>query len=223
METFDFWRELKKNWNLIIRYPQILLVTLIPSLAIAASNYLTWQGRLAWVSIFFREAGSAILLIVGVFLSFIALSLITAIAWDYRYRDVIDLRRAWRIVQKRLPDIVMVSLIMGFLEGFFAIWFVFLGLVFAFLLLFTIPLTVVEGDNPFSAIRNSFHLVSENLGECFTFFIIALFFLLIGYLLFWLLGFLGIVGLILNTVVGGLILAYISLLLSSFYFSLTRF
>ena len=106
----------------------------------------------------------------------------------------------------------MVSLIMGFIEGFFAIWFMFLGLVFAFLLLFTIPLTVVEGDNPFSAIRNSFHLVSENLGECFTFFIIALFFLLIGYLLFWLLGFLGIAGLILNTVVGALILAYASLL-----------
>lgn len=223
METFDFWRELKKNWNLIIRYPQIILVTLIPSLLIATSNYLTWQGSLTWVSAFFQEAGSAILLILGVFLSFIALSLVIAIAWDYRYRDVIDLRRAWRIVQKRLPDIVMVSLIMGFIEGFFAIWFMFLGLVFAFLLLFTIPLTVVEGDNPFSAIRNSFHLVSENLGECFTFFIIALFFLLIGYLLFWLLGFLGIAGLILNTVVGALILAYASLLLSSFYFSLTRF
>ena len=223
METFDFWRELKKNWNLIIRYPQIILVTLIPSLLIATSNYLTWQGSLTWVSVFFQEAGSAVLLILGVFLSFIALSLVIAIAWDYRYRDVIDLRRAWRIVQKRLPDIVMVSLIMGFIEGFFAIWFMFLGLVFAFLLLFTIPLTVVEGDNPFSAIRNSFHLVSENLGECFTFFIIALFFLLIGYLLFWLLGFLGIVGLILNTVVGALILAYASLLLSSFYFSLTRF
>ena len=176
METFDFWRELKKNWNLIIRYPQIILVTLIPSLLIATSNYLTWQGSLTWVSVFFQEAGSAILLILGVFLSFIALSLVIAIAWDYRYRDVIDLRRAWRIVQKRLPDIVMVSLIMGFIEGFFAIWFMFLGLVFAFLLLFTIPLTVVEGDNPFSAIRNSFHLVSENLGECFTFFIIALFF-----------------------------------------------
>ena len=223
METFDFWRELKKNWNLIIRYPQIILVTLIPSLLIATSNYLTRQGSLTWVSVFFQEAGSAILLILGVFLSFIALSLVIAIAWDYRYRDVIDLRRAWRIVQKRLPDIVMVSLIMGFIEGFFAIWFMFLGLVFAFLLLFTIPLTVVEGDNPFSAIRNSFHLVSENLGECFTFFIIALFFLLIGYLLFWLLGFLGIAGLILNTVVGALILAYASLLLSSFYFSLTRF
>ena len=223
METFDFWRELKKNWNLIIRYPQIILVTLIPSLLIATSYYLTRQGSLTWVSVFFQEAGSAILLILGVFLSFIALSLVIAIAWDYRYRDVIDLRRAWRIVQKRLPDIVMVSLIMGFIEGFFAIWFMFLGLVFAFLLLFTIPLTVVEGDNPFSAIRNSFHLVSENLGECFTFFIIALFFLLIGYLLFWLLGFLGIAGLILNTVVGALILAYASLLLSSFYFSLTRF
>ena len=38
METFDFWRELKKNWNLIIRYPQIILVTLIPSLLIATSN-----------------------------------------------------------------------------------------------------------------------------------------------------------------------------------------
>ena len=82
METFDFWRELKKNWNLIIRYPQIILVTLIPSLLIATSNYLTWQGSLTWVSVFFQEAGSAILLILGVFLSFIALSLVIAIAWD---------------------------------------------------------------------------------------------------------------------------------------------
>jgi hypothetical protein len=167
--------------------------------------------------------GSAILLILGVFLGFIALSFIVAIAWDYRYRDTVDLLRAWRIIQKRLPDIVMVSLIMGFLEGFFTIWFVFLGFLLAFLLLFVIPLTVVDGDNPFSAIRNSFHLVSENLGECFTFFILLLFFFLIGYLLFWLLGFLGIVGLILNTIIGGILLSYVSLLLSSFYFSLTRF
>ncbi|MDI3542622.1 MAG: hypothetical protein PWP57_225 [Candidatus Atribacteria bacterium] len=223
METFDFWRELKKNWNLIFSYPQILLVALVPSLAIATSNYLAWQGRLAWVSVFFRGVGSAILLILGVFLGFIALSFIVAIAWDYRYRDTVDLLRAWRIIQKRLPDIVMVSLIMGFLEGFFTIWFVFLGFLLAFLLLFVIPLTVVDGDNPFSAIRNSFHLVSENLGECFTFFILLLFFFLIGYLLFWLLGFLGIVGLILNTIIGGILLSYVSLLLSSFYFSLTRF
>jgi len=223
METFDFWRELKKNWNLIVHYPQILLITIIPSLAIATSNYLTWQGRLAWVSVFLQGIGSAILLILGVFLGFIALSFIVAIAWDYRYRDIVDLHRAWRIIQKRLPDIAMVSLIMGFLEAFFAIWFVFLGFLLAFLLLFVIPLTVVEGDNPFSAIRNSFHLVSENLGECFTFFILLLFFFLIGYLLLWLLGFLGIVGLILNTIIGGILLSYVSLLLSSFYFSLTRF
>ncbi|HPU08548.1 MAG TPA: hypothetical protein PLJ96_02360 [Candidatus Atribacteria bacterium] len=223
METFDFWQELKKSWNLIVNHPQIILVTLIPSLLIAISNYLTWQGHLAWISIFFQEAGSLILLILGIFLSFIALALITAIVWDYRYQGAVDLRRAWKIVQKRLPDVAMVSLIMGFLGGFFAAWFLFLGLLLAFLLLFTIPLTVVEGDNPFSAIRNSFHLVTENPGECFTFFILLLFFLLVGYLLFWLLGFLGIAGLVLNTITGGIILAYVFLLLSSFYFYLTRF
>ena len=43
METFDFWQELKKAGTLIVNHPQIILVTLIPSLRIAISNYLTWK------------------------------------------------------------------------------------------------------------------------------------------------------------------------------------
>ncbi|MCX7730871.1 MAG: hypothetical protein N2205_06615, partial [Candidatus Caldatribacterium sp.] len=80
-----------------------------------------------------------------------------------------------------------------------------------------------DRDDPFTAIRKSFQLVMENLGECFTFTVLALFLLVVGYLLFWLFGFATFAGIAINTVLGGGILAYLSVFLSRFYLGLSRF
>jgi len=52
---------------------------------------------------------------------------------------------------------------------------------------------------------------------------VALFFLVVGYLLFWAFGFLSLAGVAINTLLGGGILAYLSVFLNRLYLGLSRF
>ncbi|MBC7218202.1 MAG: hypothetical protein H5U36_08735 [Candidatus Caldatribacterium sp.] len=223
MGTVDLWREMRKSFDLLARYPQILLATFPSAFLVSVANFLVWDRRFSRITLLFQWGGGMLLVLSGFFLALLALGFITFLLWDLEVRGEIRFRRALFMFSKRFHEILFAALVVGFLVGFFSFWFVFPGLVFGFLLMFTIPAVVVEGDDPFSAIRRSFHLTMENLGECFTFTVLALFLLVMGYLLFWVFGFASLAGIALNTLLGGGILAYLSVLLGRFYFGLSRF
>lgn len=66
-------------------------------------------------------------------------------------------------------------------------------------------------------------MVYENLAEVFAFFILSLSLLIIGYLLTWLIRLIPIVGIFINILFIAFLLAYIGILLTRFYLSLTRY
>ena len=66
-------------------------------------------------------------------------------------------------------------------------------------------------------------MVYENLAEVFAFFILALALLVIGYFLVWLIRFIPLVGFLIDIVFITYLLAYIGILLTRFYLSLTRY
>ncbi len=223
MGTVDLWREMRKSVDLLMRYPQIILAAFPSAFLVSVANFLVWDRRFSRITFFFQWGTSILLVLCGFFLALLTLGFITFLFWDFEVRGEIRFRRSLRMFSRRFYEIFFAALIVGFLVGFFSFWFFLPGLVFGFLLMFTIPAVVVEGDDPFGAIRRSFHLVIENLGECFTFTVLALFLLVIGYLLFWIFGFASLVGIAINTILGGAILAYLSVLLSRFYLGLSRF
>lgn len=223
MTYFNFWYELKASFDFFSRNPEIIVPALPASFCMAMANHLVWRRSLSWITAFFQWGASVVFVILGIFLGFLAVGFIVIMTWDATHRERVSLLRAWRIGFPRFGEIVIASLIVGFLVGFFSIFFLFPGLFLGFLLMFVLPAVIVEREDPFSAIRHSFQLSLENLGECFTFLVLALFLGVVGYLLFWLFGFVSLVGVAINTLVGGLILAYVSVLLTRFYLSLTRF
>lgn len=223
MGTVDLWREMRKSVDLLAQYPQIILAAFPSAFLVSTANFLVWDRRFSRITFLFQWGTSILLVLCGFFLALLALGFITFLFWDFEVRGEIRFQRAFSMFSRRFYEIFFAALIVGFLVGFFSFWFFLPGLVFGFLLMFTIPAVVVEGDDPFGAIRRSFHLVIENLGECFTFTVLALFFLVVGYLLFWIFGFASLVGIAINTVLGGTILAYLSVLLSRFYLGLSRF
>lgn len=223
MRNFDFWFEIKHAWYFLVRYPRAILIPLLPALLFALANFLSGRGQLGWVASFLRSGFSAILLLIGAVVAFLSLAFLIALIWDYQHRGTIDFSYSWRIITGRWQDVLIVSLIVGFLVAFFSLWFIFPGLLLAFLLMFALPATVIEGYDPFASISSSFRLAVENVGECFTFFIICLFFLLIGYLVVWLLSFIPVAGVILNTIFLAGLITYLSALLTRFYLSLTRY
>ncbi|MEN3184853.1 MAG: hypothetical protein ABDK93_07675 [Atribacterota bacterium] len=223
MGTVDLWREMRKSLDLLTRYPQMLLATFPSAFLVSLASFLVWDRRLSRITLLFQWGTGILLVLCGFLLALLALGFITFLSWDFEVRGEMRWQRAFLLFSRRFSEIFFAALIVGFLVGFFSLWFIFPGLLFGFLLMFTIPAVVVEGDDPFAAIRRSFHLTMENLGECFTFAVLALFLLVVGYLLFWVFGFAAFAGIAINTVLGGGILAYLAVLLSRFYLGLSRF
>lgn len=223
MGTLDLWREMRKSLDALLRYPQMILIALPSAFLVSTANFLVWDRKFSRITLFFQWGISILLVLLGLFLALLAVGFITLLFWSSETRGEASLYRTFRAFSRRFSEILFASLIVGFLVGFFSFWFFLPGLLFGFLLMFTIPAVIIEGDDPFSGIRRSFQLVMENLGECFTFTVVALFFLVVGYLLFWVFGFASFLGIALNTILGGIILAYLSVLLSRLYFGLSRF
>lgn len=223
MGTVDLWREMRKSLDFLTRYPHILLATLPPAFLVSVANFLVWDRSFSRTPLLFQWGRSVLLVLCGFFLALLASGFITFLLWDLEVRGELRFQRALSMFSRRFQEVFFAALLVSFLVGFFSFWFFFPGLVFGFLLMFTIPAVVVEGEDPFSAIRRSFHLVIENLGECFTFTVLALFLLVVGYLLFWVFGFASFAGIVINTFLGGGILAYLLVFLSRFYLGLSRF
>jgi len=220
---FNFWHELQWSLQFLSRNPGTILPALPPAFLMAVANHFVWKRSLTWITAFFQWGVSVVFVILGILLGFLALGFIVVMTWDAEHRERVNFGRAWRIGAPRFFEIFIASLIVGFLVSFFSVFFVFPGLLLGFLLMFVLPVVVIEREDPFSAIRHSFQLSLENLGECFTFLVIVLFLGVVGYLLFWLLGFVPLVGIAANTVIGSVLLSYVSVFLTRFYLSLTRF
>jgi|YNPNPStandDraft_1061719.scaffolds.fasta_scaffold64123_2 MFS family permease len=218
----DFWQELRESWRFLSRNPETIIPALPAAFLMAVANHLVWRRSLTWITAFFQWGVSIALVMLGILLGFVALGFIVGLVWEARYREKADILRAWRILAPRFGEVFLASLILGFLVSFFSVFFVFPGLLLGFLLMFVLPVLIIEREDPFSAIRHSFQLSFENLGECFTFLVIALFFGVVGYLLFWLFEFLPFFGVIINTVVGSGILSYVAVFLTRFYLNIGR-
>jgi hypothetical protein len=223
MGTVDLWREMRKSFDFLARYPQTILCALPSAFLASVASFLVWDRGLSRIVLLFQWGAGIFFVLCALFLALLALGFVTFLLWDFEVRGEVSFRRAFSMFSRRFPEVFFAALVVGFLVGFFSFWFFFPGLVFGFLLMFTIPAVVVEGDDPFSGIRRSFQLAVENLGECFTFTVVALFFLVVGYLFFWVFGFLSLAGVAINTLLGGGILAYLSVFLSRLYLGLSRF
>jgi len=219
----EFWNEAKGSFRLLISRPVFVLPTIGPALIFSLILFLSSGRRLVWISSYFQSFTLAGLGIVGMFSVFLGMCFLIALVWDYQYRNRVDFRRVYRIIQSRYSDVLLACLGLGLLIGFFSIWFVFAGFFLAFLLIFCLPAIVISGDDPFSAIKTSFRMVYENLAEVFAFFILSLSLLIIGYLLTWLIRLIPIVGIFINILFIAFLLAYIGILLTRFYLSLTRY
>ncbi len=220
--SVNFWHELRWSGEYVARNPELIVPTLPSAFLIAVANHLVWRRSLSWITAFFQWGVSVIVVILGILLGFLALGLVIALVWDGQYRERVHFQRAWRIFSLRFADILIVALMVGFLVSFFSVFFVFPGLVFGFLLMFTLPIVIIEEEDAFSAIRRSFQLSLENLGESFTFLVVVLFLGVMGYLLFWLFGFVPYAGVVINTFLGGVILTYTFTFLTRFYLALAR-
>jgi hypothetical protein len=188
-----------------------------------ASFFAARGGTGWWFFGFYRLGLGFGLFLLGSVLSILVAALVMVAAWDYSYRSVVDLWRAFRMVSDRFLEIFVTALIISFVVGFFSVFFIFPGLFFAFLLLFVLPEVIIDGRDPFSALQASFHLVLEHLGECFAFFVGLLFFALIGVLLGWVFSFIPVTGVILGALLIAALLPFLITLLTRFYLSLTRY
>jgi len=218
-----FWNEAKGSFRLLLQRPAFVLISFAPALVFSLILFLSQVRRLVWVSSYFQTLPISGLGILGMVAFFLSMSILVALVWDYQYRGVIDFRRGYRIIQSRFSDIGIASLALGFLIGFFSIWFVFPGFFLAFLLLFSLPAIVIGGDDPFSAVKTSFRMVYENLAEVFAFFILSLSLLIAGYLVTWIVGFLPLIGFFINIFFIAFLLTYLSILMTRFYLSLSRY
>ncbi|NLJ48487.1 MAG: hypothetical protein GX428_02725 [Candidatus Atribacteria bacterium] len=223
MNSREFWNEAKDSFRLLIRRPSFILTTAVPALIFSLILSLTPVRRLVWISSYFQSFTLAGLGLAGMFTMFLGMCFLIALVWDYQYRSIIDFRRVYRIIQSRYSDVLFACLGLGLLIGFFSVWFVFAGFFLAFLLIFCLPAIVIRGDDPFSAIKTSFHMVYDNLAEVFAFFILALALFVIGYVLVWLIRFIPLVGIFINIIFIASLLAYVGTLLTRFYLRLTRY
>ncbi|MEI6156805.1 MAG: hypothetical protein WCP87_00395 [Atribacterota bacterium] len=219
----QYWNEMRDSGRLILRRPEFLLLPLVPGVLGALIFFLSHNRRLTWVSSYFQSVPLTILSLLALFSSFLCLCFMIALIWDFQYRDTIDFRRAWKMISGRFTEILIASAALGLLIGVFSVWFVFPGFFLAYLLLFSFPALVVEGDDPFSAVKTSFRMVMENSAEVFAFLIVAVCIFLIGYLLIWILSLIPFAGFFLDILVGSLIITYLSLLLTRFYLTLSRY
>lgn len=219
----EFWNEAKGGFRLLLSRPVFILTTVAPALIFSLILFLTPGRRLVWISSYFQSFTLVGLGIAGIFIVFLGMSFLIALVWDYQYRNLVDFRRAYRIIQSRFMDVLFACLGLGLLIGFFSVWLVFAGFFLAFLLIFCLPAIVISGDDPFSAIKTSFRIVYENLTEVFAFFILALILFVIGYVLVWLIQFIPLIGIFINIVFLAYLLAYFGILLTRFYLNLTRY
>ncbi|HSV31792.1 MAG TPA: hypothetical protein VLH40_07210 [Atribacteraceae bacterium] len=215
--------EIKRTWRFALNFPALFLVSLGPGVLFALAFRVTWVARPFWVSRFLHMGSGIFFLLTGLFLSFLVLGFLTVIAWDFKFRGAVDWRRGFQLLTRRFSNVLLAALILSLLVGFFSMWFIFTGFIFAFLLMFTMPALVIDSEDPFGALRVSFQMAMENLGENFVFGIISIFFLLAGYLLMWAFGFAPFVGFFMQIITAAGLLTFLSLLLGRYYLSLTRY
>jgi len=224
MLNFDFWTETKRSARFVAKNPTLWIVSLLPALPFVAASLVAARGNVGWWFFGLYRLGLGFgLFLLGSVLSILVAALIMIAAWDYSYRSIVDLWRAFRMIGDRFLEILITALIISFVVGFFSVFFIFPGLFFAFLLLFVLPEVIIDGRDPFSALQASFHLVLEHLGECFAFFVGLLFFALVGLLLGWVFSFVPIAGVILGVLIIAALLPFLTTLLTRFYLSLTRY
>ncbi|MDI3524806.1 hypothetical protein QBE54_03765 [Thermatribacter velox] len=224
MLNFDFWTETKRSARFVAKNPTLWIVSLLPALPFVAASLVAARGSVGWWFFGLYRLGLGFgLFLLGSVLSILVAALIMIAAWDYSYRSIVDLWRAFRMIGDRFLEILITALIISFVVGFFSVFFIFPGLFFAFLLLFVLPEVIIDGRDPFSALQASFHLVLEHLGECFAFFVGLLFFALVGLLLGWVFSFVPIAGVILGVLIIAALLPFLTTLLTRFYLSLTRY
>jgi hypothetical protein len=135
----EFWNEAKSSFRLLISRPSFILTTAAPALIFSLILYMTPGRRLVWISSYLQSFTLAGLGIAGMFTVFLGMSFLIALVWDYQYRNLIDFRRVYRIIQSRFSDVLLACLGLGLLIGFFSVWFVFAGFFLAFLLIFCLP------------------------------------------------------------------------------------
>ncbi len=215
--------ELRNTFRFISRYPQLIIPALGPGLLVAWAIQLSWTGRFFWVSRLLQRGISLALFLGGLFLALLVLGFIVAIAWDYQYRGGIDWRRGIALVARNMSQTALAAAILALLVGFFSLWFIFTGFLFGFLLMFTIPSVVIDGDDLFTGMKSSFQMAIENLAENFVFGIISVVVLLAGYLLTLVFGFIPGAGLVLSAILLAGVLTYLSIFLGRYYLSLTRY
>jgi len=219
----NFRVELRNTFRFLGRHPQLILPALGPGFLIAMAIQLSWTGRFFWISRLLQRGISIALFLGGVFTALLVMGLIVAIVWDYQYRGGMNWRRGIALLSRNISHVALVTGVLTLLVGFFSLWFIFTGFLFGFLLMFTIPSVVVDGDDPFTGIKSSFQMAMENLAENFVFGIVAVVILLAGYLLTLVFGFVPVIGFILSTILLSVIIACLSLLLGRYYLSLTRY
>ncbi|MCX7730880.1 MAG: hypothetical protein N2205_06660, partial [Candidatus Caldatribacterium sp.] len=142
MGTVDLWREMRKSLDFLARYPQTILATLLPAFLVSVANFLVWDRRFSRITLLFQWGTGILLVLCGFFLALLALGLITFLLWDFEIRGEARLQRAFSMFSRRFHEVAFAALVVGFLVGFFSFWFFFPGLVFGFLLMFTIPAAV---------------------------------------------------------------------------------
>ncbi|RMF88771.1 MAG: hypothetical protein D6733_07845 [Methanobacteriota archaeon] len=129
-------------------------------------------------------------------------------------------------LQKTLGNIVNLLIASILLAVIIGIGFMLLflpGLILAYLLMFTLPLVVLDNKGPVAALQESFELVKNNISETIVFAVIAAVIMFIAKIIGGILGLIPLLGVVLiSPIVSGAAGAYISIVLVLLYKELKK-
>lgn len=167
--------------------------------------------------------GAAFLIgLIGMFLQLIAMG-VTYVMADGSISGTGDLGGALQKALENIVDLIVASVLIGVAVFVGMMLLVLPGLAAAYLLMFAIPIVVLEKVNPLDAMKKSYTLVIANISETIVFIVIAFVLVIISGVIGAIFGFIPVLGpIILRPLITGVVMGYISLVLVILYHELIK-
>ncbi len=167
--------------------------------------------------------GAALIVWAGLWVINAFASGMTYIMADTAGAGEMDLNQAFQKVLGNIVNLLVVSFLVGLLVIIGIFLLILPGLAAAFLLMFAIPLVVLENKSPIEALQNSVSIVLANLGETIVFAIVAIVVLIITSIIGGIFSFIPFLGsLLISPLINGAAWAYVSVVLILIYKELQK-
>lgn len=167
-------------------------------------------------------AGGALFMLLGGLLSLIASGVVIVMARDALAAREPVIGDAVNAVMARFVDVLVASILLTLIVSIGMVLFVIPGIIAAFLLIFTLPAVLLDGQAAVDALRRSVALVKENIGAVLGLIIGGILAVVIAGLVSRLFGLVPVLGQLASAVVSGVLISYLTVVGVRIYQTLPR-